>query len=63
MLSDKFYLGRGKQSVIVLLLVLLGSSIERVSKDSMHRKISLLENDSGISCFGFLQSNRKYCIR
>lgn len=52
----------GKQSVILLLLVLFGSGSERTSKDRTHRKISLLENGSCISDFGSLQSNRKYCI-
>lgn len=52
----------GKQSVILLLLVLFGGGSERTSKDRMHRKISLLENGSCISDFGSLQSNRKYCI-
>ena len=52
----------GKQSVILLLLVLFGGSSERTSKDRTHRKISLLENGSCISDFGSLQSNRKYCI-
>ncbi len=52
----------GKQSVILLLLVLFGSGSKRTSKDRTHRKISLLENGSCISDFGSLQSNRKYCI-
>lgn len=52
----------GKQSVILLLLVLFGGGSERTSKDRTHRKISLLENGSCISDFGSLQSNRKYCI-
>lgn len=52
----------GKQSVILLLLVLFGSGSERTSKDRTHRKISLLENGSCISDFGSLQSNRKHCI-
>lgn len=51
-----------KQSVILLLLVLFGSGSERTSKDSAHRKMSLLENGSCISDFGSLQSNRKHCI-
>ena len=45
MRSDRFYLG-GKQSVILLLLVLFGGGSERTSKDRTHRKISLLENGS-----------------
>ena len=53
--------GGGKQSVILLLLVLFGSGIERTSQDSIHRKISLLENGRCISDFGSLQSNWKYC--
>lgn len=52
----------GKQSVILLLLVLFWSGIERTSQDSIRRKISLLENGSSTSCFGFLQSDWKYCI-
>ncbi len=52
----------GKQSVILLLLVLFGSGSERTSKYRRIEKISLLENGSCISDFGSLQSNRSIVL-